>query len=68
MSKVRFELNYEGVGELLKSPEMQAVLNEYAMSRAESSDSVEVKVMPTRAVAFLNGSNENNRLLKRVKK
>ena len=32
MNKYKFELNSEGVKELLKSAEMQAVLNEYASS------------------------------------
>lgn len=30
MANFRFELNYAGVGELLKSGEVQAMLNEYA--------------------------------------
>ena len=31
--QVKFELNYQGVGELLKSAEMQKVLQEYANAR-----------------------------------
>ena len=30
MSKVKFKLNKKGVGELLKSKEMQAILNQHA--------------------------------------
>ena len=33
MSKMRFELNRAGVRELMKSPEMMAVLREYAESK-----------------------------------
>ena len=32
MAKNTFKLNYKGVGKLMKSKEMQTVLNEYATS------------------------------------
>lgn len=37
MNKFRFEMNKEGVGELLKSEEMQAVLESYAAQVAKDA-------------------------------
>ena len=34
---IRFELNSEGVKELLQSPEMQNILEEYAKAKAEEA-------------------------------
>ncbi len=54
MSKVRFELNRRGVGELLKSQEMKDVLSSYAadiQGRVGGSYQTDVKQMRTRAIA-----------------
>lgn len=67
MDKFRFELNRAGVRELLRGPEMQAVLNDYAGRIASGGDEVEVYVAQTRAVAEVSGANKNNELLKRMK-
>lgn len=60
MAKIKFELNYAGVGELLKSPEMQNVLRQKAEtvrnnctqgSTPSSEYGVSVKAGGTRAAA-----------------
>lgn len=54
MSKVRFELNKKGVGELLKSQEMKDVLSSYAsdiQSRVGGSYQTDTMQMGTRAIA-----------------
>ena len=78
MSKMKFELNRQGVGELLKSKEMEQVLNGYAQeiaSRAgegyragsyQGSDRVKVNVWPETPEAWQDNL-ENNTLLKAVK-
>ncbi len=65
MSKVRIELNRSGVGELLKSPEMQEILSQHAHKIAGSSGrEVKEYVAQTRAVAIVRGDDGNNGLLK----
>lgn len=64
---IKFELNTAGVGQLLKSTEMQEILNGYA-SKVSGGDEVEVYVASTRAVAEVHGSNKNNALLKGLKR
>ena len=64
---IKFELNRAGVGALLKSPEMQNVLSEYARHVAGPGDRAEVYVAGTRAVAEVHGQNKDNALLKRLK-
>lgn len=54
MSKVRFELNKKGVGELLKSQEMKDVLSSYAsdiQGRVGGSYQTDTMQMGTRAIA-----------------
>lgn len=56
MSKVKFELNRAGVGELLKGAEMQQILSEAGQQVANNAgDGFELKVAvrPTRAVATI---------------
>ncbi len=65
-SKVKIELNYAGVGQILKSAEMQAFLQSCA-SRIAGDGSTEVYVAGTRAVAEARGTNTNNSMLKRMK-
>ena len=73
MDKVKFELNYKGVGQLLKSPEMQRVLESYAAGAASrAGKGYKTRVMPTRAVVFADSKSaqkdnlEHNTLLKAV--
>jgi len=69
MSKVKIELNSSGVRELLKSPEMQAILSEHAHRIAgHSGGEVEEYIAQTRAVATVRGDDGNNSLLKAVRK
>ena len=77
MSKMKFELNRQGVGELLKSKEMERVLNGYAQEIAgragegyragsyQGSDRVKVNVWPETPEAWQDNL-ENNTLLKAV--
>ena len=75
MSKVKFKLNKKGVGELLKSREMQSVLNQHAyrtQSKAGAGYDVESFVGFDRAHALVYAETseakrdnlENNTLLK----
>lgn len=69
MAKVRFELNWAGVGELLKGPEMIGVLTEYAeRTRSEYGPEAEVSayVGPNRAnvSVYQPASETTNNLLK----
>ena len=65
MSKVKVELNHEGIRELLRSPEMQAILTEHAERIAAGSGrEVECYVAQSRAVAEVRGDDGNNGLLK----
>ena len=77
MSKMKFELNRQGVGELLKSKDMERVLNGYAKEIAgragegyragsyQGSDRVKVNVWPETPEAWKDNL-ENNTLLKAV--
>ena len=74
----RFELNYQGVGELLKSPEMMGICKEYA-SKAQSKlgDDYEVKtyMLKERAAAKVQATTykarkdnaKNNTILKALR-
>lgn len=66
MSKrVKVELNSSGVRQLLKSPEMQKVLEEHAGKMAgKTGGSVEVYTAQTRVVAEVSGDDGNNSALK----
>lgn len=75
MSKVRLELNRAGVRELLRSPEMQAVLKARADTvKDRCGDGYESYVAQTRAVAVVetatpeayNDNSAHNTLLKAV--
>lgn len=61
---IKFELNRAGVGELLKSPAMQSILEGHARRIAGSSGEVEVYVAGTRAVAEAKQYGLNNSMLK----
>lgn len=63
MSRVKIELNRAGVREMMRSPEMQAVLVEQANKMAKASGT-EAYVAQTRAVVKVCGDNGNNSLLK----
>lgn len=74
----KFVLNSKGVGDLLKSAEMQAVLNDYASgvkNRAGIGYEYDVQVNPGRAHALVwadtyqakADNSRNNTLLKAVK-
>lgn len=78
MAKVRFKLNYAGVGKLLKSSEMQSVLNGYtsaALGRVGDGYEAETFVGFDRAHAIVKAAtpearrenSENNTLLKAVR-
>lgn len=78
MAKMKFKLNQAGVGQLLKSPEMQNVLEEKATSiRNRCGDGYEQDrfVAGTRAVATVKATSyaakkdnmKNNTLLKAVR-
>jgi len=69
--KMKFKLNYKGVGELLKSSEMQSVLASYANEiAATAGDGYDVYVGKTRANVSVvteeaaQDNYENNTLLK----
>lgn len=78
MARMLFKLNYEGVGQLLKSREMQNVLNAYAsgmVSRAGSGYEAETFIGFDRAHVIVRAAtpeaarenSENNTLLKAVR-
>ena len=76
MSKMQFKLNPEGVGQLLKSPEMVSVLESYADGiAARAGEGYSVHVGPTRVnVSVRTATDEaaqdnldNNTLLKAVR-
>lgn len=51
MSKIRFKLNRKGVGELLKSAQMQRVLQDYASRvQGQMGEEFETYIAGTRAV------------------
>ena len=75
-SGFKFELDYEGVGQLLKSEEMQSVLISYASAvQNRAGDDYSVYVGRTRANVSVRTDNddavqdnyENNTLLKAVR-
>ena len=75
MSKIRIELNSAGIREMLRSPEMQAVLKERADTvKDRCGDGYESYVAQTRAVAVVETASAaayeensaNNTLLKAV--
>lgn len=79
MAKIKFKLNYAGVGQLLKSQEMQTVLNSYASDMASRSGAgyeAETFVGFDRAHAVVKTvtpearreNSENNTLLKAVRR
>lgn len=78
MSKFKFELNTEGVAELMKSPAMVSVLNEYGnqiMSRVGDGYTMDSYVGKNRANVGINASTfqarrdnlDNNTLLKAIR-
>lgn len=73
MAKVQMELNTAGVGQLLKSQEMQNMLRKQAATIAsKSGGESEVYVAQTRAVAEVRVDNnstnmDNNTLLKALR-
>ena len=78
MSKVKFELNGDGVQALLKSAEMQTILREHGGQKARQAGdgyASDVHVFQKRAVAHVfpetkeasNDNFENNTLLKVVR-
>ena len=67
VKQVEVKLNYAGVGQLLKSAELQAFLRETAQRVAGSDGEVEVYTASTRSVAEASKSGLNNDLLKRMK-
>lgn len=78
MSNFKFELNKKGVGDLLKSTEMQTVLESYSSGirqRAGEGYEHDVQVNPGRAHALVwadtyqakSDNSKNNTLLKAVK-
>ncbi len=77
MSKLKIELNYAGVGQLLRSEEIKAFLKEQAVSRAESLGegyATDTYQAGTRVIASIftesaeaaKDNMENNSLLKAV--
>lgn len=65
MSKVRVVLNREGVRQLMRSQEMQAVIDGHARNMAaKSGGEVESYVAQTRAVSIVRGDDGNNSALK----
>ena len=67
MSKVKIILNSDGIRQLMRSQEMQAILMENATKIASASDT-EAYVAQTRAVVKVCGDDGNNGLLKAVGK
>ncbi len=67
MAKVKFERNHQGIGQLMKSKEMMAVLSGYADRIARPGQEKEVKVMETRAVAYVRSHKRDNSLLRQMK-
>ncbi|MFR1054102.1 MAG: hypothetical protein ACLSFB_06460 [[Clostridium] scindens] len=67
MGKTKIVLNRAGVRELMRSPEMQAILIERATKIARVNETKEY-VAQTRAVVKVCGDDGNNGLLKAVGK
>ena len=68
MIKMKITLNGNGVRELLKSREMQMLLEDCAKKISGNEGETEVYIAKTRAVAEITGDDGNNRLLKAVGK
>lgn len=67
--KVKIVLNKKGVAALLRSEEMRATVQKYAVQIAGASGgTVETYTAKTRAVAEVTGDDGNNSLLKAVGK
>lgn len=65
MSKVRIELNHEGIRNLLRSERVQEMLEKHASEMAnKSGGKYEVYAAKTRAVAEVTGDDGNNNLLR----
>lgn len=65
MSKTKIVLNHSGVRSLLRSQEMQAIINSHAEKMAgKNGGEVESYVAKTRAVALVRGDDGNNSALK----
>ncbi len=67
MGKIKIVLNRAGVRELMRSPEMQAILMERATKIARVNET-KAYVAQTRAVVKVCGDDGNNGLLKAVGK
>lgn len=75
MSRMKFELNRQGVRDLLHSAEMVNTLEGYARTIADNAgDGFEIRQMPTRAIAVETATRdaerdnlEHNTLLKAVR-
>lgn len=64
-NKIKVELNRDAVRQLLKSKEMQDIINGHAEKMAaKSGGEVESYVAQTRAVALVRGDDGNNSALK----
>lgn len=71
MAKVRFELNHQGVAEILKGEKMRSVLEGYARRMAGSEYTPKVVMADTRYLALVsqrNRTKNDNGLLKAMKK
>ncbi len=67
MSKsIEIKLNYAGIGQLLKSSEMQSILAAHA-SRIAGDGSSEVYVSGTRAVGVAKSDKLDNSMLRAIK-
>jgi len=74
MAKVKFKLNYAGVGELLHSKEMETALMAAASTAAQSAGAgYKAKQMGTRVIVVADSAEaeqdnyDNNTLLKKVR-
>ena len=68
MDKVKIVLNGPGIRTMLRSQEMQAILQDQAQRISGTENEIEVYVAQTRAVAKVSGDDGNNGLLKAVGK
>lgn len=67
MSKIKVVLNRDGVRDLMRSPEMQDIIENHAQAiAAKAGGNVDTYVAQTRAVAEVSGDDGNNSLLKAV--
>ena len=77
MARMKFKLNYSGVGRLLRSPDMKRVIESYADAmKKRAGDGYDVRYGKNRVTAFVETGTEsaaqdnmeNNTLLKAVRK